>query len=71
MNWHVPARIINEERLPQETLEWNQPGRRRMARLRNSWVQEVTTRMREKRIIRIKWIDKEEYMRGLFIDNIS
>ena len=33
--------------LPRKILEWYPPGRRRKGRPRNSWMQEVTTRMRE------------------------
>ena len=38
---------MNEERLPRKILEWCPPGRRRKGRRRNSWMQEVTTSMRE------------------------
>ena len=41
---------MNEERLPQEDLKWCPPGRRRKGRPRNSWMQEVTTGVREKGI---------------------
>ena len=52
---------MNEERLPQQILEWCPPirrrRRRRKGRPRNSWMQEVTTRMREKGIKDWKWWD--------------
>ena len=35
-------------------------GIRRKGRRRYSWMQEVTTGMREKRINRMEWIDREE-----------
>ena len=43
-------------------LEWRSPKRRRRreGRPRNSWVQEVTTGMREQGINSMEWIDGEE-----------
>ena len=41
-------------------LEWYPPGRKRKERLRNSWMQEVTTRMREK-----EWIDRKRWRRKI------
>ena len=41
---------MNEERLPRKSLEWCPPGRSRKGRPRNSWMQEVTTGMREEGI---------------------
>ena len=38
----------DEERLPWKILELCLPGRRRWGRPRNSWMQEVTTGMRER-----------------------
>ena len=49
---------IDEERLPRKILEWCSPGRRGGSP-RNSWMQEVTTGMREKGI-NIEWVDREE-----------
>ena len=52
---------MNEERLPGNILEGCLPGRRRRrkGRLRNSWMQEVTTGMKEKVIINnMEWIDR-------------
>ena len=43
-------RRINEGILPQKILDWCAPGRRRKGRPRNSWMQEITTGMREKGI---------------------
>ena len=56
LNWYGHVRRINEERLPRKILEWCPLGERRRRRIRrkgrsrNSWVQEVTTGMREKGI---------------------
>ena len=43
------------------------PGRRRRRkdRPRNSWMQEVTTGMREKGINNVEWIDREEWKRKI------
>ena len=38
---------MDEERLPRKILEWFPPGRRRKGTPRHSWMQEVTTGMRE------------------------
>ena len=50
---------MNEERLPQKNLEWLPPGTRRKGRSRNSWMQEVTTGMREKGINDMEWITEK------------
>ena len=39
---------MDKERLPANILEWCLPGRRRKGRLRNSWMKEVTTEMKER-----------------------
>ena len=41
---------IYQARLPRRILEWCPPGRRRKGRPRNTWMQEITTGMREGRI---------------------
>ena len=46
---------MNEERLPRKILEWCPQGRPR-----NSWIQEVTTGMREKGINNMEWVNREE-----------
>jgi hypothetical protein len=51
---------MNEERLTRKILDWCPPGRRRKRRPRNSWIQEVTTGMREKGINNIEWAKGEE-----------
>ena len=55
---------MKEERLPQTILEWCPPGRRKI-RLRNSWVQQITTGMEEKGIGNMEWTDKEEWRRKI------
>ena len=40
-------------------LEWCPPGRRRKGRPRNSWMQDVTTGMREPGIGDLEWVDRE------------
>ena len=52
-----------EENLPRKILECCPPGRRIKGRLRNSWVQEVTTGMREKGINNLEWVDREDRRR--------
>ena len=37
------------------------PGRRRKGRPRNLWMQKVTTRMREKGINNLEWVDREKW----------
>jgi hypothetical protein len=56
---------MNEERLPRLILEWCQPGRRRKERPRNSWMQEVTTGVRERRINNLEWVDRERQRRKI------
>ena len=53
-----------KERIPRKNLEWCSP-RRKKGRPRNSWIQEVTAGMREKRIYRVEWIDREEWRRKI------
>ena len=54
-------RRMNEERLPRQILEWCLPGKRIKGRPRNSWMQEVTTGIREKGINNMEWIEREEW----------
>ena len=58
MKWYGHVRSMNEERLPQKSLQWCSP-RRRKGRPRNSWMQEVTTGTRKKGINNIQWIEME------------
>jgi hypothetical protein len=51
LNCYGHVRRMNEEKLPQNILELCPPGKN--GRLRNSWMQEVTTGIREKEINRI------------------
>ena len=50
LNWYGHVQRMDQERLPRRILEWCPPGRRRKGRPRNSWMQEVTTGMRERGI---------------------
>jgi hypothetical protein len=43
----------------ERVLEWCPLGRRRKGRPRNSWMQEVTTGMRERKIGDLEWVDRE------------
>ena len=60
LNWCGHAQRMEEERLPREILKWCPPGRRMEGTLRNSWMQEVTTGMRERGIDDLEWVDKEQ-----------
>ena len=51
----------------QVDIEWCPPGRRKKGRPRNSWMQEVTTGMREKGINTMEWI----YRAGWKIKTLS
>jgi hypothetical protein len=50
---------MDQERLPRRVLEWCPPGRRRKGRSRNSWMQEITTGIREREIGDIECVDRE------------
>ena len=54
---------MNEQRLPRKMWAWFPRGRRRKGRLCNSWMQEITTEMRENGINNKEWIDREEWRR--------
>ena len=60
---------MNEERLPREILELFPTGRRRRRKRKgsppNSWMQKVTTGMREKEINNMEWIVREEWKRKI------
>jgi hypothetical protein len=49
-NWYGHVKRMDQERLPRRILEWCPPGRRTTRRSQNSWMQEVTTGMRERGI---------------------
>ena len=50
LNWYGHLQRMDQERLPKRNLEWYPPGRRTKGRLRNTWMREVTTGMRERGI---------------------
>ena len=50
LNWYGHVQTIDQECLPRRILEWCPPGRRRKAKSRNSWMQEVTTGIRKRGI---------------------
>jgi hypothetical protein len=50
---------MDQERLPRRIVEWCTPGRRRKGRPRNSWMQEVTTGMRERGIGDLERFDEK------------
>ena len=54
---------MDQERLPRRILELCSPGRRRKGRLRNSWMQEVTTGMRERG--ELEWVDREGWRKKI------
>ena len=59
LNWYCHVQRMDEETLPRKILELCPLGRRRKGRPRNSWMQEVTTRMRESGINNLDWVDRE------------
>ena len=59
LNWYGHVQIMNEERLPRKIFEWYPPGRRRKGRPQISWMQEVTTGMRENGINNLVCVDRE------------
>ena len=63
---------MNQERLPRRILEWCPPGRRRRRRRRrrkvrprNSWIQEVRTGMRKKRIGDLECVEREGWRKKI------
>ena len=58
-NCYDHVQRMNEERLPQNTLKWCPLGKIK-GRPQNSWIQEVTTRMRAKGINSMEWTDREK-----------
>ena len=56
---------MDEEWLPRNILEWCPPERRRKGKPHNSWMQEVTTGMREKGINNMEWAGGEEWRRKI------
>jgi hypothetical protein len=59
LNWYDHVQRMDQERLPRRILEWCPTGGRRKGRPRNSWMQEVTTGMRERGIGDLEWVDRE------------
>ena len=61
LNWYGHVKRMEQERLPRRILEWCPPGRRRNRRPRITWMQDVTTGMREQGIGDLEWVDIEEW----------
>ena len=59
LNWYGYVQRLDQEMLPRRILEWCPPGSRRKARPRKSWMQEVTTEIRERGIGDLEWVDRE------------
>ena len=55
----VTFKVWMKKSQPRKVLEWCPPGGRRKGRPRNSWMQEVTTGMREKGISNMEWERRE------------
>ena len=53
---------MDKGRLPRKILEWCPPRRRRKGRPRHSWMQEVTTVMREKGMGRQRRMVQKSYV---------
>ena len=63
--WYVLCFIVHD--FP-NILWWNTSRRliiRRKGRHRNSWMQEITTGMREKGIDNMEWVDREKWRRKI------
>ena len=65
LNWYGHVQRTDEECLPPRILEWCPPGRRRKGRLGNSWMQEVTTGMRERGIGDLEWVGREGWRKEI------
>ena len=65
LNWFGDVLRKDEERLPRKILEWCPPKIKIKGRPRNSWMQEVTTGIKEKGIINMEWVDREEWRRKI------
>ena len=65
LKWYGHMQRMDQERLPRRILEWCPPGKRRKGRYRNSWMHEVTTKMRERRIGDLEWVNREGWRREL------
>ena len=65
LNRYDHMQRMDEERLPRRILEWCPPGRQRKRTPRNSWMQEVTTGMREWGISDLEWVDREGWKRKI------
>ena len=59
LNWYDHVHRMDQERLPRRILEWCPRGRLIMGRPRNSWMQKVTTGMKERGIGDLEWVDRE------------
>ena len=59
LNWYVQVQKMNKERLPQKIQAWCPSGKSRKGRPRNSWMQEVTTEIREKGINNLESVDRK------------
>ena len=56
---------MDQEKLRRRTLEWCPPGRRRKGKPRDSWMQELTTGIRERGVGDLEWVDREGWKKKL------
>ena len=65
LNWYGHVQRMYEERLLEKFWNGVHLEEEKKGRPRNSWMQEVTTGMREKGIKNMEWIDREEWRRKI------
>ena len=65
LNVYGHLQRLDQERLPRSILERCPPKKRRKGRPRNSWMQEVTTGMKERGIGDLEWVDREGWRKKI------
>ena len=58
-------RIMQEERLSKKVLEWIPPEKRKRGRPTTSWMEGITTTMREKNIDEEQWMDRLKWRKTI------
>ena len=71
LNWYGHVQRMDQERLPRRILELCPLGRRKKGRPRISWMQEVTTGMRERGIGDMEWIDRKGWRKKINLPKVQ
>ena len=65
LQWYGHVKRMSEERIPKKMTEWWPPDRLKRGRPTTTWIQEIKTTMRERRLEEGQWVNREDWRESL------